>query len=100
VRVFYITNGRQADKARTIANLQKLDFPSVNNETVMVREDGATASKESRRERVAAQYRILLLVGDNLNDFTDDFAGKSIAERLVQVNRERADFGNALHCRS
>jgi len=63
----------------------------------MVREDGATASKESRRERVAAQYRILLLVGDNLNDFTDDFAGKSIAERLVQVDRERADFGNALH---
>jgi 5'-nucleotidase (lipoprotein e(P4) family) len=65
----------------------------VNDETVLVREDGATASKESRREKVAARYRILLLVGDNLNDFSDDFAGKSIAERLVQVDRERAAFG-------
>jgi predicted secreted acid phosphatase len=46
----------------------------VNDETVLVREDGATASKESRREKVAARYRILLLVGDNLNDFSDDFA--------------------------
>jgi len=92
-KVFYITNRRQAEKAGTIANLQKLGFPNVNDETVLVREDGATASKESRREKVAALYRILLLVGDNLNDFSDDFAGKSIAERLVQVDRERAAFG-------
>jgi len=93
VKVFYITNRRQGEKAGTIANLQKLAFPSVNDETVLVREDGATASKESRREKVAARYRILLLVGDNLNDFSDDFASKSIAERLVQVDRERAAFG-------
>ena len=81
VSVFYITNRRQAEKAGTIANLQKLGFPSVNDETVMARDDGTTASKESRRQKVAARYRILLLMGDNLNDFTDDFAGKSIAER-------------------
>jgi 5'-nucleotidase (lipoprotein e(P4) family) len=93
VKVFYITNRRQAEKAGTIANLQKLGFPSVNDETVLVREDGATASKESRREKVGARYRILLLVGDNLNDFSDDFAGKSIAERAAQVDRQRADFG-------
>jgi 5'-nucleotidase (lipoprotein e(P4) family) len=93
VKVFYITNRRQAEKAGTIANLQKLGFTNVNDETVLVREDGATASKESRREKVAARYRILLLVGDNLNDFSDDFASKSIAERLVQVDRERAAFG-------
>jgi 5'-nucleotidase (lipoprotein e(P4) family) len=93
VRVFYITNRRQPEKAGTIANLQKLGFPNVNDETVMVRGDGETASKESRRQKVRAQYRIILLVGDNLNDFTDAFAGKSIAERAAQVDRDRADFG-------
>jgi 5'-nucleotidase (lipoprotein e(P4) family) len=93
VTVFYITNRRQAEKTWTIANLQKLGFPKVNDETVMVREDGESASKESRRQKVASRYRILLLVGDNLNDFTDDFAGKSITERSAQVDRERAQFG-------
>ena len=93
VRVFYITNRRQAEKAGTIANLQKLGFPNVSDETVMVRDDGAPASKESRRQKVAARYRIILLVGDNLNDFNDDFSGKSIIERAAQVDRERAEFG-------
>jgi len=93
VKVFYITNRRQAEKVGTTANLQKLGFPNVSDETVMVREDGASASKESRRQKVAARYRIVLLIGDNLNDFADDFAGKSIAERAAEVDRERAEFG-------
>jgi len=93
VRVFYVTNRRQAEKAGTIANLQKLTFPNVSDETVMVRDDGASSSKESRRQKVAARYRIVLLVGDNLNDFTDTFASKSIADRAAQVDHERAQFG-------
>jgi len=94
VRVFYITNRRQPEKAGTIANLKKLGFPEVTDETVMVREQGTTASKESRREIVRSRYRILLLVGDNLNDFTDDFAGKSVAARSAEVDRQRTEFGS------
>jgi 5'-nucleotidase (lipoprotein e(P4) family) len=93
VTIFYITNRRQAEKAGTVANLQKLGFPTVTENTVMIREDGAPASKESRRQNVAARYRILLLVGDNLNDFSDHFSGKSIAERASQVDSERLAFG-------
>jgi 5'-nucleotidase (lipoprotein e(P4) family) len=94
VMVFYITNRRQAEKAGTIANLQKLGFPNVGAATVIVREEGKPPSKESRRLSVAARYRIVLLVGDNLNDFSDHFSGKSIAERSAQVDRERAEFGS------
>jgi len=94
VRVFYITNRREAEKAGTIANLRKLGFPGVNEETVVIREEGSTASKESRRQKVASRYRIALLIGDNLNDFNDDFSGKSIADRKGQVDRERAEFGS------
>jgi len=93
VRVFYITNRRQPEKAGTVLNLRKLGFPDVSEETVMIREDGTTSSKETRRQKVAQRYRIALLVGDNLNDFNDDFSGKTIAERAAQVDRERAEFG-------
>jgi 5'-nucleotidase (lipoprotein e(P4) family) len=94
VHVFYITNRRPPEKAGTIANLKKLGFPDVSEETVVVREQGMTASKESRRQNVSARYRIVLLMGDNLNDFNDDFSGKSIADRKAQVDRERAEFGS------
>src|SRR6185369_1642040 len=93
VRVSYITNRRQTEKAGTVANLKKLGFPDVSEETVMIREQGSTSSKESRRQIVRSRYRVVLLVGDNLNDFNDDFAGKSIADRKAQVDREQDDFG-------
>lgn len=93
VRVFYITNRRQAEKAGTVSNLMKLGFPDVSEESVMIREEGTTSSKETRRQKVARRHRIALLVGDNLNDFNDNFAGKSIADRAAQVDRERAEFG-------
>jgi 5'-nucleotidase (lipoprotein e(P4) family) len=94
VTVFYITNRRLPEKSGTIRNLQRLGFPNVSEATVMVREQGATASKESRRKTVGDHHRIALLIGDNLNDFNDDFAGKSIANRAAQVDRERAEFGS------
>ena len=94
VRVFYITNRRQTEKAGTVANLKKLGFPDVGDDTVMIREQGSTASKESRRQTVRSRYRIVLLIGDNLNDFNDDFAGKSIVDRKAQVDRERVEFGS------
>ncbi len=94
VRVVYITNRRLPEKPGTIRNLQTLGFPNVSEGTVMVREEGTTPSKESRRKKVKEIYRIALLIGDNLNDFNDDFAGKSIANRSAQVDRERAEFGS------
>ena len=94
VHVFYITNRRQAEKAGTIENLKKLGFPAVSEETVMIREQGTPSSKESRRQKVASRHRIVLLIGDNLNDFNDDFSGKSVIERKAQVDRERAEFGS------
>jgi 5'-nucleotidase (lipoprotein e(P4) family) len=93
VRVFYITNRRQPEKAGTMTNLKNAGFPNVSEETVMIREN-ASASKESRREKVRAGHRLVMLVGDNLNDFNDNFSGKSIADRKAEVDRERAAFGS------
>ena len=93
VRVFYISNRLLSEKPGTIKNLQRLRFPNVTEATVMVREEGMTSSKESRQKKIKERYRIALLIGDNLNDFNDDFVGKSITDRAAQVDRERAEFG-------
>jgi len=92
VKTFYITNRRQPEKAGTIKNLISAGFPGVSEETVMIRET-SSPSKETRREKVRAGYRIVMLVGDNLNDFSDDFSGKLMADRSAQVDREQAEFG-------
>ena len=94
VRVFYVTNRKESEKASTAANLKKLGFPGVSDETLLVRPDTAGASKEPRRQGVSAKYRIVLLMGDNLNDFAEVFEkGRTIADRLAAVEQNKAQFG-------
>ena len=91
VRVFYITNRKVEEKAGTAKNLKQAGFPNVTDETLLLRAD--TSSKEPRRQKVAEQYRIVLLMGDNLNDFSDVFEKKTVAERLAAVEQNRDQFG-------
>jgi 5'-nucleotidase (lipoprotein e(P4) family) len=94
VRVFYITNRNLSEKEATAANLKKLGFPDVSDETLLVRTDARTSSKEARRQSVSAKFRIVLLMGDNLNDFADVFQqSKTVADRLAAVERNKAQFG-------
>lgn len=91
VRVFYVTNRREAERAGTEANLKQQGFPGVSAETVLLRAD--TGSKEARRTKVAEQYRIVLLMGDNLNDLAAVFEQKTVAARLAAVEQNRDQFG-------
>ena len=94
VRVFYVTNRKESEKAATESNLKKLGFPGVSDETVLVRPEAGSSSKETRRDAVAAKYRIVLLAGDNLNDFAEVFEqSRTVADRLAAVERNRAQFG-------
>jgi 5'-nucleotidase (lipoprotein e(P4) family) len=94
VRVFYITNRKLAEREATAANLRKLGFPSVNYETLLVRTDANTSSKEARRQAVSAKYRIVLLMGDNLNDFAEVFdKSKTVSDRIAAVERNKDQFG-------
>jgi 5'-nucleotidase (lipoprotein e(P4) family) len=91
VRVFYVTNRGLAEKEGTARNLKRLGFPGVSDETLLVRTD--TSSKEPRRQSISKRYRIVLLAGDNLNDFAALFEGKSVAERQAAVDAWRQKFG-------
>ncbi|HWP54956.1 MAG TPA: 5'-nucleotidase, lipoprotein e(P4) family [Pyrinomonadaceae bacterium] len=95
VRVFYITNRKAAEKEGTAANLRKLGFPKVDDETLLVRTDTKSSSKEPRRQAVSAKYRVVLLMGDNLNDFSDVFENaKTSAGRMTVTEQNKAKFGS------
>lgn len=91
VRVFYVTNRGMPEKAGTITNLKQQGFPGVSEETLVVRTD--VSSKEPRRQTISKHYRIVLLCGDNLADFSNIFEGKTIEERNAAVDAARQRFG-------
>jgi 5'-nucleotidase (lipoprotein e(P4) family) len=91
VKVFYISNRDEVQKQATIDNLKSAGFQDVSAENVMLRQTEST--KEPRRKMVTAKYRIVMLMGDNLDDFADTFERKSIAERFAEVDRARDLWG-------
>ena len=92
VRVFYISNRRESEKQCTAQNLKKVGFPDVSDQTVLVRTDAS--SKEPRRQAIAAKHRVVLLIGDNLNDFAEIFEkSKTIDSRLAATDQNKSNFG-------
>ena len=95
VRVFYITNRKATEKEGTAANLRKLGFPNVNDATLLVRTDPKSSTKEPRRLSVAARHRVVLLMGDNLNDFSDVFENaRTVTARMAVTEQSKSRFGS------
>jgi 5'-nucleotidase (lipoprotein e(P4) family) len=94
VTVFYITNRRDNQRAGTAENLKKLGFPNVSDQTLLVQTDLNNSSKEARRQVVGSKYRIVLLMGDDLNDFAAVFENsKTVESRIEAADRNKNQFG-------
>jgi 5'-nucleotidase (lipoprotein e(P4) family) len=94
VTVFYITNRNDSQKQGTATNLKKLGFPNVNDQTLLVQTDLKNSTKEPRRQKVGSRFRIVLLMGDDLNDFSDVFENsKTIESRAAAADRYKSEFG-------
>jgi len=91
VKVFYVTNRDSAERDATIRNLRYRGFPDADLAHVLTRE--VASSKEERRRRIAASHRIVLLVGDNLNDFAAVFERKPASERAAAADAWKSEFG-------
>ena len=92
VKVFYVTN--RAIEQPTVENIRKVLDPDVTPGNVLCRNEmpGWSSDKTSRREFIAKDYRIVLLVGDDYNDFT--FLGKvTPAERIEKANNHKTYWG-------
>ncbi len=78
VKVFYVSNRKGDQEEATRANMEKLGFPmGGNTDTVLLQNEKEewTGAKESRLQYVAKDYRVVLVMGDNLGDFTDKASG-------------------------
>lgn len=89
--VFYISNRRIRCLDGTLRNLKKLGFPQADKNHVLLK--GDVSSKEGRRQEVAKTHYIVLLIGDNLIDFSEVFDIKSVEGRLASVEKYKDNFG-------
>lgn len=92
VRVFYVSNRDEVQKQATMDNLKTAGFKNVSADNVVLR--ATESSKEPRRLAIAQKYRIVLLMGDNLDDFSNVFEKKSVIERFAEVDKARELFGS------
>jgi len=68
VAVFYYSARREKLRDCTIRNMRELGLPLPEDSRLLLSNG---ASKSGYREMIARDYRILLLVGDNMEDFVD-----------------------------
>jgi 5'-nucleotidase (lipoprotein e(P4) family) len=92
VHLFYISNREEKEREATKRNLISQGFPFQGDDHLLLREN--TSSKEARRQWVAKQYDIVLLIGDNLGDFDGIFDNKSCTERNKLVDEHQKLFGS------
>jgi acid phosphatase len=92
VKIFYITNRDDVAGGRKI--LQRVGFPVADDAFLFknAKPEWTSSDKTSRREWVAARYRLLLLLGDDFNDFVAA-NGKTLQERDALFAQYKSYFG-------
>mgnify|MGYP003645689186 FL=1 len=70
VEVFYISNRSIENLGATIANLEAHSLPNADSAHVLLKTDDS--DKTARRAQVNEQARIILLIGDQLGDFSEE----------------------------
>jgi acid phosphatase len=105
VTVFYISNRLAKNQKAAIEVLQHLQLNTKDiDKRLLLRDNGS--DKEPRRQRIARDHRILLLIGDNLGDLSSEFAPgdvpkddfetqvNAVRNRLHKVEQLRERFGH------
>lgn len=102
VTVIYITNRLSVNKDATVAALKHNGLNVEGIEQRLYLKDNAS-DKTARRQMADQKYRVLMLCGDNLRDFseefvaakaaTDDARAQAITARAAQVDQRRYRFG-------
>lgn len=97
VKVFYVSNRDEVQKQATMDNLKRAGFTDIGSENVLLRQKDEKGNniwtKTPRRDFVGEKYRIVFLMGDNLDDFSDVFERKSVADRFAETDKTKADWG-------
>ncbi len=69
VTVFFVTNRAASEQGVTLKNLAALGIKASDETVLCSGENGWTSDKTARRAEIAKSFRVLMLVGDDMNDF-------------------------------
>jgi 5'-nucleotidase (lipoprotein e(P4) family) len=92
IKIFYISNRFDQQKQITIENLKRYNFPFADDKHVLLKT--GSSEKETRRQTVADKHKIIMLLGDNLSDFTSLFDKQDTARRNQLVDSLKSSFGS------
>lgn len=93
VEIFYVTNRDQGNNTIQLAlnNLRAVGFPSVDNEHLRVLRE--TSNKEVVQQEIREDYDVVVLLGDNLNDFARRYYSTDVDERLGIMEQDSERYG-------
>ena len=95
VTVFYVTNRDMKLKEATVKNIKMVLDPDVQADRVLCKGERAKwgSDKSSRRAAIAETHRIIMLFGDDYNDFRSLKNSPSPEARLADVQSHKGYFG-------
>ncbi len=89
IEVFYISNRHVDDFDVTLKNLQKEGFAFADSSHLLLKT--TTSSKKARRGIVKENFEIVLLIGDNMGDFSEVFENRYVnyGFNVIEENKDR-----------
>ncbi|MDF5880561.1 HAD family acid phosphatase [Pseudomonas aeruginosa] len=93
VEIFYVSSRDQGEKTLEYAlgNMRALRMPFADAEHVTILRD--SSNKEPAQKAIAAQYDVLLMLGDNLNDFQRRYYVDDVMQRNRLLDEDHKAFG-------
>lgn len=92
VEVFYITNRKVGSEKATLENLKNMGFPYADKAHLLLKKEGEKG-KKARRDKIKETHNIVMLLGDNLSDFTAVFDAVGTKERNNVTDSLKELFG-------
>ena len=90
VTIIYISARREALRDCTVASLRALGLPLPKPGLLLLSGTSGITTKTQHRARMATRYRILLLLGDNLDDFVSgSHSNPAIRQALMRRHADR-----------
>ena len=90
VEIIYLSNRKIENYEPTKTNLVELGFPFDDSTIMLLREE--SRDKFERRASIK-DYKVIMLIGDNLGDFDSEFFGKTNKERWEVSKSLEENFG-------
>lgn len=93
VEIFYVTSRDQGEKTYeyALANLRKNKLPVADEKHLTVYRD--SSNKEPRQQEIARDYDVVVMLGDNLNDFKRKYYVADVKQRHSLMSEDKEQFG-------